>query len=109
MATFETVIKIKILHKQGMSSRAIARELGISRNTIKRYLQAKSELPQYTPQPGLFRILCKCLFSEVTIQAVTELDNKGLIAIRQSFNGIVHFWDADWIASNTTFLPSRLS
>ena len=25
---------------------------------------------------SLFRILCKCLFSEVTVQAVTELDNK---------------------------------
>ncbi|WP_071882111.1 DUF1488 domain-containing protein [Candidatus Sodalis pierantonius] len=23
-----------------------------------------------------YRILCKCLFSEVTVQAVTELDNK---------------------------------
>lgn len=43
MVTFETVMEIKILHKQGMSSRAIARELGISRNTVKRYLQAKSE------------------------------------------------------------------
>ncbi len=32
MVTFETVMEIKILHKQGMSSRAIARELGISRN-----------------------------------------------------------------------------
>ena len=28
---------------------------------------------------------------------------KRLIAIRQSFNGTVHFWDADWIASHTTF------
>ncbi len=27
MVTFETVMEIKILHKQGMSSRAIAREL----------------------------------------------------------------------------------
>ena len=35
MVTFETVMEIKILHKQGMSSRAIARELGISRNTVK--------------------------------------------------------------------------
>ncbi|UMR98605.1 hypothetical protein AOY87_10190 [Escherichia coli] len=26
---------------------------------------------------SLFKILCKCLFSEVTVQAVTELDNKG--------------------------------
>ncbi len=34
MVTFETVMEIKILHKQGMSSRAIARELGISRNTL---------------------------------------------------------------------------
>ncbi|WP_215271111.1 helix-turn-helix domain-containing protein, partial [Escherichia coli] len=33
-------MEIKILHKQGMSSRTIARELGISRNTVKRYLQA---------------------------------------------------------------------
>ena len=43
MVTFETVMEIKILHKQGMSSRAIARELGISAQcTVKRYLQAKS-------------------------------------------------------------------
>lgn len=26
--------------------------------------------------PSLFRILCKYLFSEVAVQAVTELDNK---------------------------------
>lgn len=45
---------------------------------------------------NLFRILCKCLFSEVTVQAVTELGS-------QFFNGTVHFWDADWIASHTTF------
>ncbi len=28
---------------------------------------------------------------------------KRLIAIHLSFNGIVHFWDADWIASYATF------
>lgn len=33
MVTFETAMEIKILHKQGMSRRAIARELGSSRNT----------------------------------------------------------------------------
>lgn len=53
MVTFETVMEIKTLHKQGMSSRAIARELGISRNTVKRYLQAKSEPPIYTPRPAV--------------------------------------------------------
>ncbi|AJI90213.1 helix-turn-helix family protein [Yersinia pestis] len=57
MVTFETVMEIKILHKQGMSSRAIARELGISRNTVKRYLQAKSEPPKYTPRPAVASIL----------------------------------------------------
>ncbi|EGH8323566.1 ATP-binding protein [Salmonella enterica] len=57
MVTFETVMEIKILHKQGMSSRAIAREVGISRNTVKRYLQAKSEPPKYTPRPAVASLL----------------------------------------------------
>lgn len=57
MVTFETVMEIKILHKQGMSSRAIARELGISHNTVKRYLQAKSEPPKYTPRPAVASLL----------------------------------------------------
>lgn len=34
-----------------MSSRAIARNLGISRNIVKCYLRAQSELPKYTPRP----------------------------------------------------------
>ena len=48
MVTFETVMEIKILHKQGMSSRAIAQR-------TKRYLQAKSEPPKYTLRPAGFR------------------------------------------------------
>ena len=33
--------------------------------------------PLFTaPAESLFRILCKYLFSEVAVQAVTELDNK---------------------------------
>jgi len=57
MVTFETVIEIKILHKQGMSSREIAREQGISRNRVKRYLQAKSEPPKYTLRPAVASLL----------------------------------------------------
>lgn len=41
MVIFETVMEIKILHKQGMNSWAIARELGISRNIVKRYLRGQ--------------------------------------------------------------------
>ena len=34
------------------------------------------ERPWKYPKATLYTILCKCLFSEVTVQAVTELDNK---------------------------------
>lgn len=49
MITFEIRMEIKVLHKRGMSIRAIARELGISRNTVRSHLKAKSEKPQYDP------------------------------------------------------------
>ena len=41
-------MKIQILHQQGLSQRAIAKQLGISRNTVKRYLQAKIDTPVYS-------------------------------------------------------------
>lgn len=47
MITKEELMKIQILHKQGMSQRAIARELGISRNTVKRYLRNHINEPKY--------------------------------------------------------------
>lgn len=57
MFTFETVMEIKILHMLGMSSRAIARKLGISCNTVKRYLRAQTEPPKYTPRPAVASLL----------------------------------------------------
>jgi len=42
---------IKILHQQGYSQRAIARDLGISRHTVKKYLESKEDKPCYTPRP----------------------------------------------------------
>lgn len=59
MVIFETVMEIKILHKQGMSRWAIAKKLGISPNTAKRYLKAKSELPEYTSRPRTSSVLDK--------------------------------------------------
>jgi transposase len=41
-------MKIQILHQQGLSQRAIAKQLGISRNTVKRYLRAKIDTPVYS-------------------------------------------------------------
>lgn len=48
MITKEELMKIQILHQQGLSQRAIAKQLGISRNTVKRYLNAKLNEPAYT-------------------------------------------------------------
>lgn len=50
MLTKEAVMEIKILSRRGMSIRAIARELGISRNTVRRYL--RGEALEAVPRKG---------------------------------------------------------
>lgn len=40
-------MSIKILYDQGLSQRAIAKELGISRNTVKRYIKNKLVITEY--------------------------------------------------------------
>lgn len=47
MITKEELMKIQILHQQGCSQRKIAKQLGISRNTVKRYLYQKIDTPVY--------------------------------------------------------------
>lgn len=42
----EGVMEIRILHRQGMGIRAIARQLGISRNTVREYLRTDKK-PKY--------------------------------------------------------------
>ena len=44
-------MEIHVLHRQGMSIRAIAKELKMSRNTVRRYLRDKSKTPGYGPRP----------------------------------------------------------
>ena len=38
----EGFVDIQVLHRQGMSIRGIARELGVSRNTVRSYLRTDS-------------------------------------------------------------------
>lgn len=47
MLTQESVVDIHVLHRQGMSIRAIARKLHLSRNTVRQYLRNQARTPQY--------------------------------------------------------------
>jgi len=44
---------IKILHQQGYSKRAIAKQLGISRNTVNKHLAQDIDEPNYHPRPDV--------------------------------------------------------
>lgn len=47
MLTQQTLVKIHVLHRQGESIRAIAQKLGVSRNSVRRYLRDLSSAPKY--------------------------------------------------------------
>lgn len=47
-------MEIHVLSRQGLSIKAIARQLGLSRNTVRRYLRHRPRTPEYasrTPRP----------------------------------------------------------
>lgn len=49
MLTQEQSVEIKVLARQGHGIKAIARELGLSRNTVRKYFRS-GEQPRYTPR-----------------------------------------------------------
>jgi transposase len=49
MLTQEQAVEVRVLKRQGKSIRAIARELGLSRVTVRRYLR-KSGAQRYGPR-----------------------------------------------------------
>ncbi len=51
MISIEELMTIKILHEQGKSQRAIAKQLGISRNTVKKHLLQDINEPAYQSRP----------------------------------------------------------
>lgn len=54
MLTQERLVEIHVLHGQGNSIRAIAKQLGVSRNTVRRYLRDLTVVPSYpdrSPRP----------------------------------------------------------
>lgn len=48
MMTQERLVEIHVLYKQGKSIRAIAKELTVSRNTVRRYLRDTTRMPTYS-------------------------------------------------------------
>ncbi len=46
MIAWEVYMDIVALHRQGLSERAIARKLGIHRNTVKKYIRS-GQTPKY--------------------------------------------------------------
>lgn len=50
MHSLETTVEIKVLASQGKSIRAIARELSVSRNTVRKYLRGEVVRPRYGPR-----------------------------------------------------------
>jgi len=50
MLTQESLVDIHVLHRQGCSIRSIAKQLGISRNTVRRYLREMAQSRCYGPR-----------------------------------------------------------
>lgn len=56
MLTQEQAVEIRVMARQGMKFREIARELGCSRNTVKRYLR-DAQASRYRPrQPRVAKL-----------------------------------------------------
>jgi transposase len=50
MVGVEAALEIRVLHRHGKSTREIARETGVARNTVRRYLRDEAAA-RYKPRP----------------------------------------------------------
>lgn len=100
MLTQELAVTIKVLKKQGMPTKAIARELGIARNTVKKYLNQDDLKPKYvrtSPRPSKldpFKVYINQRIEDakpdwipaaVLFQEIVELGYTGKIRILSSY------------------------
>jgi len=100
MISREEFMKIKLLHQQGYSQRAIAKELGISRRTVIKYLKRDEKEPKYASRPAvkskledyksyLHSRIAKAtpihLSGEVLFREIKELGYKGSISLLRHY------------------------
>ena len=55
MLKYEESIMIQLMYSQGYSKKRIARELGISINTVRKYIKSNDE-PRYSRRPKAMKL-----------------------------------------------------
>ncbi len=84
MISKEEFMNIKILSKQGYSQREIAKQLGISRNTVKRYLKSDFEEPQYASRKsGISKLEAFKPYLHSRIAKATPIHLSGVVLFRE--------------------------
>jgi len=84
MISKEEFMKIKTLSKQGYSQRDIAKQLGISRNTVKRYLKSDFEQPHYaTRQSGISKLEAFKPYLHSRIAKAAPIHLSGVVLFRE--------------------------
>ena len=60
MSCVETIGKIRRWHRiEKLSISQVARQLGASRNGVKKYLNSKVTAPKYAPRPKRFPVMAR--------------------------------------------------
>lgn len=84
MISKEELMKIKVLSAQGISQRQIAKRLGISRNTVKRYLQGDYDQPHYaTRKSGISKLEAFKPYLHSRIAQASPIHLSGVVLFRE--------------------------
>jgi transposase len=84
MISKEELMNIKILSQQGMSQRAIAKQLGVSRNTVKRYLNGGFDQPHYaTRKSGISKLEAFKLYLRSRIAKAAPIHLSAVVLLRE--------------------------
>ena len=68
MVTLREIVVIHDLHRQGLGISAIARQTGLDRKTVRKYLKQGLQTPRHGPRQPRPRLLDRLLHHAVVIQ-----------------------------------------